>query len=375
MLAMAPLYAHAHMILKSPVPYGVQTKDPLKTASDFPTKGIALTVNTMNQWAVGSKQELTFHGTAAHGGGSCQISVTTDKIPTANSKFKVIHSFEGGCPTTIAGNYGESEVDPAPTFSFEVPAELPNGVMSGAWSWVNRIGNREFYMALFPITVSGGSDDAAAFNALPDMAVANIPGVGGTCKTGEGKDYKYPNPGKYVTTGPGPLSDLCAEGAIAVSGGGPSGGGSGGDLQSPAAPASSQAPSAPVSSAAQASSQAPATSSSTFSVPSTLSIVGTVTAAMPSATGGIFAPSNSTIQPPAALRPTPIASGAPAPAVGNGTSCSSDGSTVCSADGTQFGICNFGKAVMMPVAQGTKCTNGVIARRGDYAHRNQRTAV
>jgi hypothetical protein len=383
MLAMAPLFAHAHMILKSPVPYGVQTKNPLESdGSNYPTKGIALTVNTMNEWTVGSKQELSFAGTAVHGGGSCQISLTTDKTPTKDSKFKVIHSFEGGCPAAIAGNFPDDNTNPAPTFSFEVPAEVPAGEYVGAWSWSNKVGNREFYMALYPVTVTGGSADAATFDALPDMAVANIAGVGGTCETEPMKDYKYPNPGKYVTSGgTGPLVDLCSGGgSLAASVGGPSGGGSGGD-QLPAAPASSQAPAAPVSSAPPASSQAPATSSSAYIIPSTLRIVGTVTASLPSPTGGVFAPSASsaapTITPSAPLRPTPIpsASAAPAPAPGNGTTCSPEGSTVCSPDGAQFGICNFGKAVMMSVAQGTKCTNGTIGRRGDYSHRNQRTAV
>jgi hypothetical protein len=389
MLAMAPLFAHAHLILKSPVPFGVQTKDPLKPG-EFPTKGIALTVNTMNEWTVGSKQELSFHGTAVHGGGSCQISLTTDKAPTKDSKFKVIHSFEGGCPASVPGNYPDNLVDPAPPLSFEVPAEVPAGEYVGAWSWSNKVGNREFYMALYPVTVTGGSADAATFDALPDIAVANINDVGGTCETEPMKDYKYPNPGKYVTSGgTGPFADLCSGGgSLAASVGGPSGGGSGGDIQSPAAPASSQAPAAPVLSA---SSQAPATSSSAYVVPSTLSIVGTVTAALPSPTGGVFAPSASsaapTVTPSVSLGPTPIASAsasasvsaAPsasaAPAPGNGTTCSPDGSTVCSPDGTQFGICNFGKAVMVSVAQGTKCTNGTIGRRGDYSHRNQHTAV
>jgi hypothetical protein len=382
-LAMEPLYAHAHMILKSPVPFGVQTKNPLaEDGSDYPTKGIALTVNTMNEWAVGSKQELSFHGTAVHGGGSCQIALTTDKTPTKDSKFKVIHSFEGGCPASAPGNFDEALVDPAPALSFEVPAEVPAAEYVGAWTWLNKIGNREFYMALYPVTVTGGSADAAAFDALPNMAVANIVGVGGTCKTGEGKDYEFPNPGKYVTkAGTGPFAPLCAKGALAAGKGAPSGGASGGgsgsEIQSPAAD--------PVSSAASVSSQAQATpvssqtpaASSAYSIPSTLLIVGTVTAPMPSAT--------TTMSPSAHLRPTPIASasasGAPAPQPsaapnnGNGTSCSPDGSIVCLADGTQFGICNFGKAVMMPVAQGTQCINGAIARRGEYSHRNQRTAV
>jgi hypothetical protein len=373
MLAMAPLSTHAHIILKHPVPYGVQTKDPLAPdGSNYPTKGIALTVNTINQWAVGSKQELVFTGTAVHGGGSCQVSVTKDKVPTKDSKFKVIHSFEGGCPASIEGNYPDTGGDPAPHFPFEVPSELPNGEYTGAWSWSNKIGQREFYMALFPVTISGGSDDTAAFDTLPDMAVANIKDVGGTCVTMEGSDYKYPNPGKYVTSGgTGSLEDLCSGGGALAEGG--SGGGSGGDAGS---------------SATQVSSQAPATPSSAAIVPSTLRTIKTATAPMTpllatSTAEGVFAPSASgtpapqiTGQPSAApIAPQPSAAPAPAPNTPNSTSCSPDGAIVCSEDGTQFGICNFGKAIMGLVASGTKCTNGAIVKRGDYSHRNQRTVV
>jgi hypothetical protein len=40
---------------------------------------------------------------------------------------------------------------------------------------------------------------------------------------------------------------------------------------------------------------------------------------------------------------------------------------VCSADGKQFALCNFGRAVFQPVAQGTSCQGGKIARRDEYA--------
>jgi hypothetical protein len=58
---------------------------------------------------------------------------------------------------------------------------------------------------------------------------------------------------------------------------------------------------------------------------------------------------------------------APPPAGGQGQTCSPDGSIVCSADGKQFGICNWGKAVMQNVAGGTTCKNGAIAKRDNYA--------
>jgi hypothetical protein len=46
---------------------------------------------------------------------------------------------------------------------------------------------------------------------------------------------------------------------------------------------------------------------------------------------------------------------------------------VCNGE-TQFGLCNWGAVVWQPVAAGTKCRDGKIARRA-YTHRAQRTAV
>jgi hypothetical protein len=387
MLAMTPLTANAHMIMAHPVPFGNPNNSPLDASgSDFPCKAVPYTVKTMNEWPVGSTQTLDFTGTAVHGGGSCQISVTTDKEPTKDSKWKVIYSIEGGCPVSAPGNLNEQGPSLSNSFKFTVPTELPNGVMTTAWTWFNKIGNREMYMNCAPITVSGGSDDTAGFESLPNMAIANI-GVSASCgKTTEERDYTFQNPGKYATSaGTGPFADLCTGKASQPNAGGGGGGGSSGGSGDVDVPKSAPPPGA-------------AMPSSTAAVEPTSRIIKTVTAPMlplPTKTEGVFAPgagsaiapTGSVVPPSAALRPTsqspaaqPQPSVMPSPAGGSitgsaGEACSPDGSIVCSADGTKFGICNFGKAVMLPVANGTKCANGAIARRWEYSHRNQRTAV
>lgn len=50
--------------------------------------------------AVGSQQTLSFTGSAVHGGGSCQLSLTKDLKPTKDTDFRVILSIEGGCPAS-----------------------------------------------------------------------------------------------------------------------------------------------------------------------------------------------------------------------------------------------------------------------------------
>jgi hypothetical protein len=378
MLAVAPL-ARAHMIMAQPVPYGDPDKAPLlENGANFPCKSQPYTVNKMNDWPVGSLQNLTFTSvsTAAHAGGSCQISVTLDKEPTKASIWKVIHSFEGGCPippTEGTGNYVEGTDPHIPAVNFTIPSELPDGEMTMAWTWLNKVGNREMYMNCGPVKISGGSSDKAAFDALPDMAVANIAGQG-NCKTTEGFDYLFPNPGKYVTKGgKGPFAPLC--------GGSPQGGAAPG---APGAPVNPGIPS-PAPANPGAPSQAPANPGTPTPSPA---------AASPSAGGGkvtstlrtlitVTAPSGqapsslASAQSPVAAKPTPPASQASAapsqaPAASGvappaGQACSPDGSIVCSADGKQFAICNFGKASFQPVAAGTTCQGGKIAKRADYA--------
>lgn len=390
MLAMATL-AHAHMIMMNPVPFGNPNSSPLAAdGSDFPCKKVAYTATTKNDWTVGSKQNLTLIGSATHSGGSCQISVTTDKAPNKQSVWKVIHSFEGGCPVPpeTGGNFGDEpgKKNNAPFF-YTIPPELPNGDLVMSWSWFNKEGNPEMYQNCGPVTVTGGASDNTEFDKLPDMAKANI-GMG-TCGTPRMVNYLFENPGKYVTRAQpsrGGFAPLCG-GAVGGNAGAPGGAPVNPGVSSPApggAPVnpgvSSPAPVAP-SPAPVAPSQAAAPPNFT----STIRAVVTVTA--PSAPG---ASSKANATSPAAEKPTlsagsaaPVApsqapakpSGAPAPVAPStapaapGTACSPNGSIVCSPDGKQFAVCNWGKAVFQPVAAGTTCTGGKIAKRADYAEK------
>ncbi|EUC30645.1 lytic polysaccharide monooxygenase, partial [Bipolaris zeicola 26-R-13] len=381
---LAPL-SSAHMIMANPVPFNAPNNSPLAPdGSDFPCKGPASGSATVNEWPAGSTQSLSFSGTAVHGGGSCQMSVTTDKPPTKDSKWKVIYSIEGGCPANVEGNLDQNGESYNGNFPFTVPQDLPSGDLTVAWTWFNKIGNREMYMNCASVSVTGGADDASGLDALPHMAIANInvPGSCGTTK--EGADYTFANPGMFGTTSSeGPFMDLCA-GTTSQPGMGRSGGGGGSG-----------------SDGAGASSQAPVASDAGSAMSSTFRTVKTVTAPMapvPTNPGGVMAPSACSAipapkprpaqpsqgpgptQPIAAPVPSPVAprpSAGPAPGSGfsTGMPCSADGQLVCSPDGTQYGLCNFGKAFMMPVAGGTKCVNGAIAKRDDYTHRNQRTAI
>ncbi|KAF1964923.1 hypothetical protein BU23DRAFT_546852 [Bimuria novae-zelandiae CBS 107.79] len=354
-LAMAPS-VRSHMIMATPKPFGSPNNSPLDpSGSDYPCKitGGAAGDGPVNEWAVGSSQQLSFSGSAVHGGGSCQIAVTTDKTPTKESKFKVIHSIEGGCP----GVNGPS------TFDFKIPDMLPDGDLVMAWTWFNHIGNREMYMNCANVKVSGGASDTSKFEKLPDMTLANIQvGSGASCKTAESSDYTFPGVGENGDTvervGSGPFVDVCGGQA------------SGAPAASSAPAASAPASSAPVVSPVPVSSAPPASPSD--AVTSTIRTLLTVTA--PTAPASATAPANSSA-PAGSAKPTqaPAASSpaaAPSGGASTGGSCSSDGALVCNGD-SQFGLCNNGKIVWQAVAPGTKCQNGKIARR-DFVHRAQR---
>jgi hypothetical protein len=164
----------------------------------------------MNEWRAGEAKQVSFYSNsmnstvpntiiATHGGGSCQFSLSTDGKPTINSQWKVIRSIIGGCPTSQPGNLDGDELPDE--FSVTLPRSLPSGNYTFAWSWLNKQGNREFYMSCAPLTVTGSEEGTVetALGALPDMFVANLPST--ECGTVEGFDFAFPDPGNAVSTG------------------------------------------------------------------------------------------------------------------------------------------------------------------------------
>jgi hypothetical protein len=307
--------ASAHMILENPKPFGNPNSSPLEAdGSNFPCKfdgTYGATVTSMNNWEAGSTQSISFTGSAVHGGGSCQFSFTTDKVPTKDSVWKVIHSVIGGCPK--AGEPGNLPADPngkgADKFPVTVPKDTPNGQLTFAWSWFNKQGNREMYMQCAPVTISGGVDSTDALGKLPDMFVGNIPNT--TCAVAEGTDLNFPNPGASVVS----LGDPSALGKPGFSGSGCQTAGASTPVTPPSNPDDGAVTPAPVASSA-----------------------------------------------PVATQPAPVDTPAPVPvtAPASGcTPCTNNGSLVCISS-SQFGICDNGCAIAQAVAAGTSCSNGAI---------------
>lgn len=330
----------AHMLMEQPVPYGKDTLDNSPLAgSNFPCKqrpGV-YAISEVNTMSAGSSQSLSFKGTAVHGGGSCQVSLSKDREPTAQSKFKVIHSIIGACPGVDGG---------PSTFQFTIPDGVPNGDYALAWTWFNKIGNREMYMNCAPVTITGGSNDQSLYENLPDMFVANIPNT--QCKIPEMKDIVFPNPGNSVETlaTDALFTDLP-----------PACGAQQGVSSTPPPPLASPQPTRISSSMSSQQSSAPATSVLTTIVTITKTPDITLTTDLESSTL-------------TASVPLPTASN-PEFESAQSSACEAGGSMICNGD-DYFGLCNHGKIAWQPVASGTACKNGGIVKREVSAQRIRR---
>ncbi|KFY03211.1 hypothetical protein O988_01638 [Pseudogymnoascus sp. VKM F-3808] len=364
-------YASAHIIMTTPKPFGKSTLNNsplLADGSDFPCKqrgGVYDPEGASNSMALGSKQPLNFQGSAVHGGGSCQISITYDEKPTKDSVWKVIHSIEGGCPARgVEGNLGGGPDTPVPDdYSFSIPDSLPTGNAVLAWTWFNKVGNREMYMNCAPIDITGGNAkskrDTAAYDALPDMFTANI---GNGCSTAQSADLKFPSPGDSLEKlGSGELVDPL--GSCKASGG--SGGGGGGDSSDePKSTQSADATPTGIKGGVFATVAPNASASADPVAP-----VATAAPVSPVASAAPAGPTNVTTAPstPAATVPdadVPSNNGSDTTAGSSETAAGSpcpgqEGSWNC-ISGTSFQRCASGQwSVVQAVAEGTTCDAGI----------------
>ncbi|OAA47153.1 Chitin-binding, domain 3 [Metarhizium rileyi] len=387
--------ASAHLVMTNPSPFGAPSNSPLyDNGTNFPCKNADYSsIKTMNEYAQGSKQKLKFRGSVVHGGGSCQVSVTTDQKPSKNSVWKVIKSIEGGCPAKdIHDNiHPPDENMPTPfEYDFTIPKDLAAGKYVIAWTWFNNIGNREMYMNCGPLTVTGSGGSKGFMDTLPNMFVANI---GNGCGTLPETDVKFPDPGKdldqFGQKTPqalkGPTGACASAGPRPTGGSQPSGAsGAGGAPQPTSAPEStaaagdSSAAAPPVATSGMSSAAAPPAASGT--IPGGV-FVTTGSDSPPAPTGAAGGPSSmpaptSADAPPAASSqesapPAPTGANSTAPDASGtckdsggfaaGSACNSEGTWNC-IGGTSFQRCAGGKwSAPQNVASGTKCTPGQSA--------------
>lgn len=152
--------------------------------SNFPCKGYLSPppTRTVASYQAGQTYNMSITGSAPHGGGSCQLSLSYDNGKT----FKVIKSMIGGCPLTTQ-------------YDFKIPSDAPSGNAVFAWTWFNLIGNREMYMNCAFVNVARSTTNQTSIDQLPNIYVANI---GGTAsKTVENVQVVFPDPGRDVQYG------------------------------------------------------------------------------------------------------------------------------------------------------------------------------
>ncbi|TVY32334.1 hypothetical protein LSUB1_G008669 [Lachnellula subtilissima] len=301
-LALGSTTAMAHMEMSFPPPlkskFNSHAKNadysmtsPLSGVAQFPCKGYQTAMSdttgegaSVVTWAPGAKANFTVVGGATHSGGSCQAALSYDVGKT----FTVIHSYIGNCPTSSGQN-----------FDFTIPSDAKTGSALFAWTWFNKVGNREIYMNCASVTIGAASkkrtisERDTAFSSRPGLFVANVDPNG--CHSVEGKDLAFPDPGPDLT-GTAGATDTIAGACVAVNGiGGPSsgsssGGSSGGASASAPAASGSSAPSASSaasggSTASSAAAAAPIASSAAAGAGAGAAAAGTATASAPASSG------------------------------------------------------------------------------------------
>lgn len=372
-LALTALFGSSsgHMIMANPPPFGLGaslTNSPL-SGSNFPCQvsGDAKTFFTRSKvttMAVGATQSLSFTGSAVHGGGSCQLAVTSDLVPTATSVWQVILSIEGGCPS-------KDGTSPS-TYDFAIPDSITPGDYTFAWTWISKLaGQGEYYMNCAPITVTGGkskrSDDDAevpglsARDTLPDLFKANL-GDLVDCHTQSSFDIVYPNPGPnlqkfaakpnyYTPTGAG-----C--GAVASNASSGSGSSSGAVGAGSSTAVASSSPATVVSSAAVASSSAAGFVTSKIAATSSAAAQPTSAAASPSS---VVAASSVVPSKTTAASGSSSTGSSGSNVGGQSGACQSEGIFNC-VGGSTYQQCASGSwTALQAMPAGTKCQEGQSA--------------
>jgi hypothetical protein len=176
--------AIGHIHLVEPVPYivGGPQDSPLSNPKEsgllvFPCQGHSVQVDTTTSVTAGTNLRVVFGsnaageadpyvpgpdggqvGTSVHGGGSCQFSISYDYSATSNGTWKTIYTIIGGCPSQWDSNFNAQQHNYCNNsyaqnmtglggvngcmnqFDIPIPAELPGGKASFAWTWFNKIG-------------------------------------------------------------------------------------------------------------------------------------------------------------------------------------------------------------------------------------------
>jgi len=100
---------------------------------------------------------VTLEGTAVHGGGHCQFGISYD-----DKKFVVLKTVIGNCLLDSM------------SYSFDIPENAKGDDVTVFWTWINRIGNREYYMECADVTVN--TNGYTTNITGKELLIVNLPG-------------------------------------------------------------------------------------------------------------------------------------------------------------------------------------------------------
>lgn len=133
-------------------------RSPLNVSPDFfsfPCKGFPKgpVVATFEK----NEITITLEGTATHGGGHCQFGISYD-----DNNFVVLKTVLNECLLNTM------------SYSYEIPTYARGDNITVFWTWINRIGNREYYMECADVNVktNGKMTDIPG----KELLIVNLPG-------------------------------------------------------------------------------------------------------------------------------------------------------------------------------------------------------
>jgi hypothetical protein len=133
---------------------------PLNIAPDFfqfPCKGFNRGPVTTEIYD--NRVKTTLEGQAIHEGGHCQFGITYDE-----KTFLVIKTIYNNCLINSM------------TYDIELPDNIPMGQSVFFWTWINKIGNREYYMECADIFINNNNTNLDIELKGMDLLIVNLPG-------------------------------------------------------------------------------------------------------------------------------------------------------------------------------------------------------
>lgn len=130
---------------------------PLNSGYSFPCKGFPKGPPTATFRS--HEIQIKFEGSAIHNGGHCQFGISYD-----DTTFVVIHTIVRNC--FLQGM----------SYVINLPINMPGGDFTLFWTWINSVGNREYYMECADVRLENGNAESDVRIQGKELLVVNLPG-------------------------------------------------------------------------------------------------------------------------------------------------------------------------------------------------------